>query len=148
MKNKSEIFTSTNPEETMDFGTRLGKGLKPGAFIALTGELGAGKTIFAKGIARGLGVKQYGYVNSPSFVILREYMDGKLPLYHFDVYRLGSSKDLDTVGYEDYFYGRGVTVVEWADKITDILPAERLDIRIDYAGKNKRKLTLSGVKAR
>ena len=129
------------PDETIALGSQLGKELKKGAFIALIGDLGSGKTIFTKGIAKGLGVKDYRYVNSPSFVIIKEYK-GKMPLYHFDIYRLNSSKDLDSVGYEEYFYGQGVTVVEWADKIKDILPEKRIDVTFTILDDNRREIKL------
>lgn len=132
---------SNSPEETVLLGARLGRKLKPGSFIGLTGELGTGKTIFTKGIAKGLGVKQYRYLNSPSFVIIKEYK-GRIPLYHFDIYRLNSSDDLDAVGYEEYFYGKGVTVVEWADKIKDIVPDKRIEVVFTHAGETKRKIKL------
>ncbi len=125
----------------MALGAKLGKKLKRGAFVALTGELGTGKTIFTKGVARGLGVKGYKYVNSPSFVIIKEYK-GRIPLYHFDIYRLDSGDDLDSVGYEEYFYGEGVTVVEWADKIKDILPDKIIDVRFFHRGKTKREIRI------
>lgn len=136
-----KMVITKKPEETMTVGESIAKTLKPGGFIGLSGELGAGKTVFAKGVAKGLGVKGYRYVNSPSFVIIKEYK-GKFPLYHFDVYRLESTDDLDTVGYEEYFYGKGVTVVEWADKIKGILPDNRIDVKISHAGKNKRKIRI------
>ena len=123
----------------MALGSEIGRGLKRGSFIALIGELGSGKTLFTKGIAKGLGVKEYKYVNSPTFVIIKEYK-GKVPLYHFDVYRLDSSKDLEDIGYEEYFYGRGVTVVEWADKVRDVLPEKRLEVEFRHAGKTKRRI--------
>lgn len=125
----------------MTLGAKLAKRLKKGAFVALTGELGTGKTIFTKGIAKGLGVRGYKYVNSPSFVIIKEYK-GKIPLYHFDIYRFESSNDLNSVGYEDYFYGKGVTVVEWADKIRDILPKKRIEVQFKHGGEKKRKIKI------
>lgn len=123
----------------MQLGYEIGKTLPPGSFLALNGELGSGKTVFTKGIAKALGVKEYRYVNSPTFVIIKEYA-GRMPLYHFDLYRLGAGHDLDTVGYEDYFYGSGVAVVEWADKIRALLPRERLEITFAHAGGTKRRI--------
>ncbi|NQT22624.1 MAG: tRNA (adenosine(37)-N6)-threonylcarbamoyltransferase complex ATPase subunit type 1 TsaE, partial [Candidatus Omnitrophica bacterium] len=108
---KSKVVISHSPGETLKAGEELAKKLKPGSFVALTGDLGSGKTIFTKGIAKGLGVKDFKYVNSPTFVILKKH-NGRIPLYHFDIYRLDSGGDLDSVGYEEYFYGKGVTVVE------------------------------------
>ena len=132
---------SNTPKDTLLAGEKLGKTLKAGTFIGLVGNLGAGKTVFTKGIAKGLGVKQYKYVNSPSFVIIKEYK-GRIPLYHFDVYKLDSSDDLDGVGYEEYFYGNGITVVEWADKVKDILPDKKILVKFTHAGSSKRKIKI------
>ena len=134
---------TNSPEETLDLGHEFGKALKPGTVVALIGELGAGKTVFTKGIARALGIKEYGYVNSPSFVIVKEYKSGKRPLYHFDLYRLGSSHDLDTVGYEEYFYSDGISVVEWADRAMDILPEKYITVKFKHAGRNTRSITIN-----
>lgn len=139
-----QTIITHSPEETLALGTELGKQLKRGSFIGLVGQLGTGKTILTKGIAKGLGVKTYRYVNSPSFVIIKEYK-GRIPLYHFDIYRLDSSDDLETVGYEEYFYGRGVTIVEWADKIKDILPEKRIDIHLLHKGQTKRKIIVKQI---
>ena len=127
--------------ETVRLGQRLAKTLKAGDVVALIGELGAGKTMMTKGIAKGLGVKDYRYVNSPSFVIIKEYK-GKVPLYHFDVFRLNHPGDLDSVGWEEYFYGTGVSVVEWADKIKKLLPKRHIEIRIDVLDEDKRKIVI------
>ena len=134
-------FISKSEEETIDFGKRLGSVLGGGDVIALCGELGSGKTILVKGIAEGLGVKNTEYVNSPSFVILKEYK-GKFPLYHFDIYRLGDVSEFSTVGYTEYFYGNGVSVIEWADKIIERLPKEFLRIDISIERKKERKLRI------
>ncbi|MEI6863446.1 MAG: tRNA (adenosine(37)-N6)-threonylcarbamoyltransferase complex ATPase subunit type 1 TsaE, partial [Candidatus Omnitrophota bacterium] len=127
--------------ETIDIGAKFAKGLKRGDCVALIGDLGAGKTVFTKGIAKGLGVKNARYVNSPTFVIIKEY-EGRLPLYHFDLYRLDHPGMLDSENFEEYFYGDGVTVVEWADKITALLPKKRLEVRMSVAGENKRKIDI------
>jgi len=132
---------SNSPNETIEIAAKLAKRFKPGTFVALIGDLGSGKTVFTKGIAKGLGVKEYKYVNSPSFVIIKEYK-GKIPLYHFDVYRLKSSDDLETVGYEEYFYGKGVTVVEWADKIRDVLPERHIEVQFEHVGESVRKIKI------
>ena len=133
-------YISKSPEETLDIGYKFGKTLKRGTIVALTGELGTGKTLFTKGIAKALGVKEYQYVNSPSFVIVKEYSSKKMPLYHFDLYRLKSSHDLDTVGYEEYFYSKGISVVEWADRAKDLLPDKYISVKFKYSGKNKRRI--------
>lgn len=123
-----------NPFETIKLGTKLGRLISRGNIIALRGELGSGKTTFVKGIAKGLSVKDARHVNSPSFVIIKEYI-GRFPLYHFDVYRLNNPLDLETVGYKDYFYGDGISAIEWAGKIKELLPEEYLDI--EFVTKNE-----------
>ncbi|MBI4335954.1 MAG: tRNA (adenosine(37)-N6)-threonylcarbamoyltransferase complex ATPase subunit type 1 TsaE [Candidatus Omnitrophica bacterium] len=128
-------------EGTIELGARLAKGFKGGDVIALTGELGSGKTTLTKGIAKGLGVKAYRYVNSPSFVIIKEYQ-GKAPLYHFDVFRVDSLSEVDALGFEEYFYGNGVCVVEWADKIRNLLPNKRIEIKIETIGIKERNVSV------
>lgn len=134
----TRTITTHFPEETIELGARLAAELAAGDLIALIGELGAGKTMFTKGIAKGLGVGEYEYVNSPSFVVMKEY-PGKKPLYHFDIYRLEEKSFCETLDYEEYFYGDGVTVVEWADKVEDILPEEYLEVKISHDSENMRK---------
>jgi len=144
MKKKNghpEIIKTKTAGETLEQGEKLGRALKPGDFVGLTGDLGAGKTVFTKGIAKGLGLADYTHVNSPTFVIIKEY-GGRVPLYHFDVYRLDDESALLTVGYQEYFYGRGVTVVEWADKIKSIIPDKRIDVLIKHAGGDKRVIEI------
>jgi len=133
---------SKSTEETIGIGSKLAKSLKAGSVVALVGELGSGKTVLTKGIAKGLGVKNVRYVNSPTFVIIKEYK-GKLPLYHFDLYRLNKSSLLDSENFEEYFYGDGVTVIEWADKIRKLLPPKYVEVRLSVAGENKRKIIIS-----
>ena len=134
-------FVSKSEAETINFGKKLGRVLRKGHIIALCGELGSGKTVLTKGIARGLGVKSDKYVNSPSFVILKEHK-GRLPLYHFDAYRLKNISEFSTVDYTKYFYGEGVCVIEWADKINRILPENFLKIKISAKKENERKISL------
>lgn len=134
-------FTSQSVAETMNFGKKLGRVLRGGETIALCGQLGSGKTVLAKGIAEALGVKSSKYVNSPSFVILKEYK-GRLPLYHFDIYRLNDISEFSTVDYTGYFYGKGVSVVEWADKIIELLPKEFLKIEMSVKGEKMRKISI------
>ncbi len=129
---------TTSPEETMQLAERLGEAIKAGAVITLEGDLGAGKTHFTKGLARGLEVKRT--VNSPTFTIIKEYK-GRLPLYHMDVYRVGNSEE--DLGFDEYFYGEGVTVVEWASLIEDQLPSERLAIAIFHEGDRHRKVVFT-----
>ncbi|MGB2705708.1 MAG: tRNA (adenosine(37)-N6)-threonylcarbamoyltransferase complex ATPase subunit type 1 TsaE [Candidatus Omnitrophota bacterium] len=135
--------TTKSAEETLALGCEFGKKLKGGTVVALIGELGTGKTIFTKGIAKALGVKDYEYVNSPSFVIVKEYRSKKTPLYHFDLYRLKSSHDLATVGYEEYFYSSGISVVEWADRAMDALPEGHISVKFKHLGKNKREIAIT-----
>lgn len=138
-----KTVTTNSPEETIDMGARMGEYLEAGDFIALMGDLGAGKTMFVKGVAKGLGVEEYLYVNSPSFVILKEYK-GKKSLYHFDVYRLEEQGFCDTLDYRRYFYGDGISVVEWADKIKDEIPEEYIGIRATYGEGTSREFSFSG----
>ncbi|MBF0493946.1 MAG: tRNA (adenosine(37)-N6)-threonylcarbamoyltransferase complex ATPase subunit type 1 TsaE [Candidatus Omnitrophica bacterium] len=132
---------TTTPDETMALAFGLAKTLAPGSFVALSGELGAGKTVFVKGLAKGLGVNEHEYVNSPTFVIMKEYT-GRMPLYHFDVYRLDETHFADTVEYEKYFYGKGVTVVEWAERIVGLLPEKRIEITIEHVSEHCRRVTI------
>ena len=134
-----KTYISKNQKETIKLGERLGRLLSEGNIVALTGQLGAGKTTFIKGVAKGLGVKGSKYVNSPSFVIVKEYK-GRLPLYHFDVYRLEDPLALDTVGYQEYFYGKGATMIEWADKIKQLLPEEYLELALSLKGPDEREI--------
>lgn len=134
-------FISKNTSETVKFGKKLGRLLQKGDIIALCGQLGSGKTVLTKGIAEGLEVKESKCVNSPTFVILKEYK-GRVPLYHFDIYRLNGICEFSTVGYGEYFYGKGVSVIEWADKIMDTLPKERLLVNIAIVSENKRRINI------
>ena len=133
-----------SPAETQALGERLGRALVAGDVVALTGDLGAGKTSFVQGLARGLGIR--GRVASPSFTIVNEH-EGRLPLFHVDFYRLESARELEHIGFEDYFARGGVVVVEWAERFWSALPAERLEIRIDIAGDEARRLHVGGPSA-
>ena len=129
---------SFKPEDTYNLGRKLGEEAKPGDVFTLIGDLGVGKTVFTKGLAKGLGISEP--VNSPTFTILQVYEEGRLPFYHFDVYRIGDISEMDEIGYEDCFYGDGVCLIEWADLIEDILPEKYrritilkdLDMGFDY----------------
>ncbi len=136
------VFTLKGVEKTLAFGERLGRRLEGGDVVGLYGQLGSGKTTLVKGIAKGAGVRDARRVNSPSFVILKAY-EGRLPLYHFDVYRLADPRGLDTVGYKDYFYGEGISVVEWADKIEDMMPRERLCVRLTVESEDTRSAQIT-----
>lgn len=119
-----------NEKDTRDFALKLADLLQPGTVLALIGDLGTGKTTLTKYIARGLGIAET--LTSPTFTIVKEYHSGRLPLYHFDVYRMESAVDLFEIGAEEYFYGDGVCIVEWADQVAEILPDETLCIFIEY----------------
>ena len=116
-------------EETYALGTRLGKMAQPGQVYALIGDLGVGKTVFTKGFAEGLGIEEP--VSSPTFTILQIYEEGRLPLYHFDVYRIEEPEEMEEVGFDDYVYGDGVCLIEWAGRIEEILPEETIWIKIE-----------------
>ncbi|MBN1405719.1 MAG: tRNA (adenosine(37)-N6)-threonylcarbamoyltransferase complex ATPase subunit type 1 TsaE [Candidatus Omnitrophica bacterium] len=128
-------------QDTIEFGSELAGHLKPNDVIALTGTLGSGKTTLTKGIAKGLGVKNSVYVNSPSFVLIREYK-GRLTLYHFDLYRLDNILDIQELGIEEYFYSNGVCVIEWAEKTKELLPKEYLGININILKNSSRQIIL------
>ena len=123
-----------NEDETRAFGLELGASLRKGDIVALIGDLGTGKTALTKYIAEGLGIRET--ITSPTFTIVQEYRQGRLPLYHFDVYRIGDPEEMYELGYEEYFYGDGVCVIEWADLIEELLPEYTTVIRIEY-GKNQ-----------
>ena len=114
------IIESLCADDTFAFGKKLGEAAEPGTVYTLVGDLGVGKTVLTQGLAEGLGITEA--VNSPTFTILQVYEEGRLPLYHFDVYRIGDVEEMDEIGYEDYFYGDGVCLIEWASQIRDILP--------------------------
>lgn len=132
-------LTTRSPEQTQQFGTRLGKIARPGDVILLVGKLGAGKTCLTQGIAWGLGIDDYAA--SPSFVLVRE-LYGRLPLYHIDFYRLENLAEIAELGLDEYFYGQGVSVVEWAEKALSLLPPENLLIEMEYISDNERRLEL------
>lgn len=136
---KSFAIVSHSPEFTRKLGEEIGRRIHQGSVIALCGDLGTGKTVFAQGVAVGLEVKNH--VTSPTFIIINEY-EGKYPLYHIDTYRLFSSEDMRHLGYEEYFYGDGVTVIEWAQKIEDLLPEEYLRVELDVSGESDREIAL------
>ena len=120
---------TNSPEETWELGRELGSRAVPGQVYCLDGDLGVGKTVFTQGFACGLGIE--GPVNSPTSTILQQYDDGRMPLYHFDVYRIGDVSEMDEIGYEDCFYGDGVCLIEWSQLIPEILPEHVIRIRIE-----------------
>jgi tRNA threonylcarbamoyladenosine biosynthesis protein TsaE len=122
------ILESKKPEDTYLFGKKLGEKAQPGEIFLLEGDLGVGKTVFTQGFAKGLGILEP--VNSPTFTILQEYDTGRLTLYHFDVYRIADIEEMEEIGYEDYFYGDGICLIEWANLIAELLPEKSRKIRI------------------
>ena len=114
------VIETRKPEETYELGRKMGREAEPGQIVCLSGDLGVGKTVFTQGFAVGLDIE--GPVNSPTFTILQQYEDGRLPLYHFDVYRIGDVSEMDEIGYEDCFFGAGVCLIEWPGLIEEILP--------------------------
>lgn len=136
-------FKANSAEETAELGLRLGRLLHKGDTICLTGELGTGKTAFTSGIARALEIE--GYITSPTFTIVNEY-EGRLPLYHLDVYRIGDIDEMYDIGFDEYIYGDGITVIEWADLIQGILPEERIEVKIEKDDKDKPDSRLITIK--
>ncbi len=140
-------YTTAGEEQTEALGVRLGQLIQPGAVIAYTGDLGAGKTAFTRGLARGLGIPDR--VTSPTFTIVNEYEGGRLPLFHVDMYRLGSSDELFDIGWEDYLIRGGVCAVEWSERVTDALPEDTLWVDIARgSGENDRIITITGGETR
>ena len=123
------VLETRSPKETFDLGVRLGQDACPGQVFTLTGDLGVGKTVFTQGFAKGLGIEEA--VNSPTFTIVQVYESGRLPFYHFDVYRIGDVEEMDEVGFEDYVMREGVSLIEWANLIEEILPENRTEILIE-----------------
>lgn len=130
---------STSPEDTLAAGKALGRTLKPGAVVGLAGELGCGKTVFAKGIADGLDVPQSAAVTSPTFTVINEYA-GSLPLYHFDLYRLNKPSELEDIGASHYLWGKGVCVIEWADLFPGELPEQTIMVHFRVTGPSERRI--------
>ena len=140
------VYETNSPEETFALARQLGEQAGPGTVYTLTGDLGVGKTVFAQGLASGLGIEEA--INSPTFTIVQVYDEGRLPFYHFDVYRIGDIEEMDEIGYEDYFYGDGVCVVEWAELIKELLPKTRTELLIEkdlQKGFDYRRITLHEV---
>ena len=141
------IYETFSAGETFALGKELGQNAKPGSVYALIGDLGVGKTVFTQGVAAGLEIKEH--INSPTFTIVQVYEEGRLPFYHFDVYRIGDVEEMDEIGYEDYFYGDGITFIEWANLIEEILPASYRQIVIEKdleKGFDYRRITIEEIK--
>ena len=140
------VIETRSPEETFALGEKLGREAKTGQIYTLNGDLGTGKTVFTQGFAAGLGITEP--VNSPTFTILQVYEEGRMPFYHFDVYRIGDVEEMDEIGYEDCFYGEGVCLIEWAELIEEILPEKVIVVTIEKdleQGFDYRKITLEGL---
>lgn len=133
-------FSSTSPEETITYGRAFAKELHPGDVVCLYGDLGAGKTHFVKGIAEGLGINR-DEVQSPTFTLINE-LDGTMPLYHFDCYRMESPREAIEIGAEEYFYGDGVSIIEWPERIESLLPPQAIRITIEAPDKKTRKFVI------
>ena len=123
------IIETTNAEETFKLGVKIGEQARPGEIYTLNGDLGVGKTVFTQGVARGLGREEP--VNSPTFTIVQVYEEGKMPFYHFDVYRIGDIEEMEEIGYDDYFFGNGVCLIEWAELIQELLPKQIISVTIE-----------------
>lgn len=137
------IIETNSAEETFALGKRLGEKAVPGQIYTLDGDLGTGKTVFTQGVAAGLGITEA--ISSPTFTIIQEYDTGRLPLYHFDVYRIGDIEEMEEIGYDDYFFGEGICLIEWADLIREILPERVIRITIEKdleKGFDYRKITI------
>ena len=137
------IIETNSAEETFALGKALGEKASPGQIYTLDGDLGTGKTVFTQGVAAGLGITEP--VSSPTFTIIQEYDTGRLPLYHFDVYRIGDIEEMEEIGYDDYFFGEGICLIEWADLIREILPEHVIRITIEKdleKGFDYRKITI------
>ena len=138
-----KVFETYSPEETLEIGKLLGENAAPREDYALIGDLGAGKTVFTKGFAQGLGIEEP--VNSPTFTILQIYEEGRIPLYHFDVYRIEEPEEMEEVGFDEYIDGDGVCLIEWAGRIGDLLPPEVIVVRIEKnldRGPDYRRITV------
>jgi tRNA threonylcarbamoyladenosine biosynthesis protein TsaE len=140
------IIETRSPEETFELGKKIGEAAKPGQVYTLNGDLGVGKTVFTQGVAAGLGITEP--VSSPTFTIVQVYEEGRLPFYHFDVYRIGDIEEMEEIGYDDYFFGEGICLIEWAELIRDILPEKRIEITIEKdltQGFDYRRITVQEV---
>jgi ATPase, YjeE family len=145
-KRLQTIYETFSREETAELGKRIGRAAQAGDVYTLTGELGVGKTVFTQGVAAGLSIEEP--VSSPTFTIVQIYESGRLPFYHFDVYRIADVEEMEEIGYEDCFYGEGVTIIEWAGLIEEILPPNRKEIRIEKdleKGFDYRRITITEV---
>lgn len=140
------IIETRTPEETFELGRKIGETAVPGQVFTLTGDLGVGKTVFTQGVAAGLGIDEA--ISSPTFTIIQVYESGRLPFYHFDVYRIGDIEEMEEIGYDDYFFGEGICLIEWANLIEEILPEKLIAITIEKdleQGFDYRRITIEGL---
>ncbi|MBP3677906.1 MAG: tRNA (adenosine(37)-N6)-threonylcarbamoyltransferase complex ATPase subunit type 1 TsaE [Agathobacter sp.] len=143
---QTQIIESFSPEDTLELGRKMGREAQPGEVYTLIGDLGVGKTVFTQGIAEGLEIDDS--ICSPTFTIVQVYEEGRMPFYHFDVYRIGDIEEMDEIGYEDYFYGEGLCMIEWANLIEEILPPRYKEITIEKdleKGFDYRKITIKQI---
>ena len=139
------VTETRSPEETYELGRKIGLQARPGQVYTLTGDLGVGKTVFTQGVAAGLGITEP--VSSPTFTIVQVYEEGRLPFYHFDVYRIGDIEEMEEIGYDDYFFGQGICLIEWANLIEEILPEKLIKVTIEKdleKGFDYRRITVIG----
>ena len=140
------VVETRSPEETFALGEKIGRTALPGQIYTLTGDLGVGKTVLTQGVAAGLGIREA--VSSPTFTIVQVYEEGRLPFYHFDVYRIGDIEEMEEIGYDDYFFGQGICLIEWAELIEEIIPEKRISIIIEKdleQGFDYRRITVEGL---
>ena len=147
MQDKKVIeFETFSPEETLELGRKLAREARPGDVYTLVGDLGVGKTVFTQGIAQGLGIEEP--ICSPTFTIVQVYEEGRLPFYHFDVYRIGDIEEMEEIGYDDYFFGNGVCMIEWAELIEELIPENSIHVTIEKdleKGFDYRRITITGL---
>lgn len=140
------VYETLSPQETFELGEKLGQSANAGQIICLNGDLGVGKTVFTQGFAKGLGIEES--VNSPTFTIIQVYDEGRLPLYHFDVYRIGDPEEMYEIGYEDYLFGEGVCLIEWSELIEELIPKNVATVLIEKKiekGLDYRQITVEGI---
>ncbi|MBQ3905236.1 MAG: tRNA (adenosine(37)-N6)-threonylcarbamoyltransferase complex ATPase subunit type 1 TsaE [Lachnospiraceae bacterium] len=146
IENQKEVIESFSAEDTAALGEKIGNMARPGEVYTLIGDLGVGKTVFTQGLAKGLGITEP--VSSPTFTIVQIYEEGRLPFYHFDVYRIADPSEMDEIGYEDYIFGQGVSLIEWANLIEEILPERYVRVTIEKdleKGFDYRRITLEKI---
>ena len=143
------VVETKSAEETYELGKKIGMEAQPGQIYTLVGDLGVGKTVFTQGVAAGLNISEP--ISSPTFTIVQEYESGRMPFYHFDVYRIGDIEEMEEIGYDDYFFGNGICLIEWADMIEEILPGDRISVRIEKdleKGFDYRRIIIEGTEKR